>query len=243
MKERLDQALAVRGLARSRAQARQLIEQGAIHVNGCPAAKPSQPVSPDDRIEVLQRPRYVGRAGGKLEAALAHFHLPVRGGRFLDVGASTGGFTDCLLQHGAASVVAVDVGHGQMDASLREDPRVTVHEGVNIRSVPEGLWPPGFEGAVVDVSFISLTLVLPHVLPWVKTGGWLSALVKPQFECGPDALDARGVVRDPAQQQQAVSAAVRVLQTLGCKVEEPLPSPVLGGEGSQEYLLAAFRSG
>lgn len=243
MKERLDQVLPARGLARSRSQARQLIDAGAVQVNGLPAAKPSQLIAPDDRIEVLQRPRYVGRGGGKLEAALAHFRLPVIGGRFLDVGASTGGFTDCLLQHGAAFVVAVDVGHGQMDAALREDPRVSVFEGVNIRSVPDGLWAPEFDGAAIDVSFISLVLVLPHVVPWVRQGGWLVALVKPQFECGPESLDARGVVRDPMLQLQAVAKVTHILREQGCQLEEPLPSPVLGGEGTQEYLLAARRSG
>lgn len=239
MKQRLDAALAARGLARSRAQAADLIRRGVVRVNGATLTKPSHGVTEADLLEISAPPRFVSRAGEKLEAALAHFSLPVQGGRFLDVGASTGGFTDCLLQRGAAAVVGVDVGHGQMDPALRRDPRVTLHEGLNIRHVPPGLLDPSFDGAVVDVSFISLRLVLPSVMPYVKPGGWLVALVKPQFECGPDALDARGIVRDPALRQQALDRVLREIQAAGWQLLGSLPSPLPGGDGNQEHLAVA----
>lgn len=241
MKQRLDAVLAARGLARSRAQAADLIRRGAVRVNGLPLTKPSHGVADADLLEVSTPPRFVSRAGEKLDAALAHFSLSVRGGRFLDVGASTGGFTDCLLQRGAGAVVAVDVGHGQLDPTLRADPRVTLHEGLNIRSVSPGQLGAPFDGAVVDVSFISLRLVLPHVLSCVKPGGWLVALVKPQFECGPAALDARGIVRDPALRQAALDRVLQEIEAAGWKPLGSLPSPLPGGDGNQEALVGGMK--
>lgn len=242
MKIRLDAALVGRGLVRSRAQAADLIRRGQVRVNGAAALKPAWMVAPCDEIELARVPRYVSRGGEKLEAALRHFQLPVAGGRFLDVGASTGGFTDCLLQHGARAVVAVDVGQGQLDAALRADRRVEAHEGLNIRDLPRKWQGERFDGVVMDVSFISLRLALPPVLPLIGAGGWLVALVKPQFECGPAALDKRGVVRKEQDRLAAAGAIRDLVEQSGCRVAEPLPSPITGGEGNQEFLLAAWKN-
>jgi 23S rRNA (cytidine1920-2'-O)/16S rRNA (cytidine1409-2'-O)-methyltransferase len=240
MKSRLDAALVLRGLVRSRQVARELVEAGAVHVNGTVVHKPSHPVTPSDVLVTDQSPRYVGRGGLKLEAALTHFGLMVEGWRVLDVGASTGGFTDCLLQHGARNVVAVDVGRGQLAPSLKQDPRVTSYEGINMREAQTVPWTGTFDLCVVDVSFISLRLVLPQVLPWVKPGGCLLALIKPQFEAGPEALDKRGLVRDPADHERAVTGVkTLVADTRGWQVRGVIPCPVRGGDGNQEFLLLA----
>lgn len=241
---RLDAALVERGLARSRAVARDAVESGRVRVDGVVVRKPSREVGVVEQLEVEGAPRYVGRGGDKLEAALARFAVDPQGWRCLDVGASTGGFTDCLLQQGAARVVAVEVGHGQLAEGLRADPRVESHEGVNIRETPPAPWSGTFQLAVVDVSFVSLLLVLPHVLPWVEEGGWLVALVKPQFEAGRGAVGKGGIVRDPAARAAAVEKVRAWMEAQpGWRVEGWMDSPLKGGDGNQEVLLAARRDG
>lgn len=241
MKARLDVTMVERGLARSRAQAADWIRRGRVRVAGQLARKSGQMVAESDPVEIIQHSPYVSRGGEKLAAALAHYDLPVRGGYFLDVGASTGGFTDCLLRNGAARVTALDVGRDQLDAQLRGDARVEVMESINIRDLPENWRAEFYDGAVVDVSFISLRKVLPHVLGRIRPGGWLVTLIKPQFECGPRALNKRGIVTDPCERQAAVERVEKCLLQPGWQVAPPIPSPLTGGSGNTEYLIAAWK--
>lgn len=237
MKERLDVRLVQQGLASSRAQAQALIRAGRVRVAGQVLDKPGHEVPVDSPLEVLARPRYVSRGGEKLEGALQAFGVDPRGKVCLDVGASTGGFTDCLLQHGAARVYAVDVGRGQLDWNLRTDPRVGVREGLNARHLrPEDLGEP-VDLATVDVSFISLRLVLPPLSSIVKPGGEVIALVKPQFEAGRGQV-RRGVVRDPAVHEavlQGIASFAR--EELDWTVVGSVPSPLRGPAGNQEFFL------
>jgi 23S rRNA (cytidine1920-2'-O)/16S rRNA (cytidine1409-2'-O)-methyltransferase len=241
MAERLDRVLVARGLAPTREKAQLLIRSGSVMLDGGPALKPSQMVAEDAAIavtgEVLP---YVGRGGLKLEAALRHFRINVRAARCLDVGASTGGFTDCLLQRGAAHVVALDVGHGQLHEKLRNDPRVTVLEGVNARHISADELGDPFDIVAADVSFISLTLIMPAIVPMLRAGGFLLALIKPEFEAGREAVGEGGIVRDPEAIRRArdrVSAcATQELGLIKCGI---VPSPVPTG-GNREY-LACFR--
>ncbi|MCB2228960.1 MAG: TlyA family RNA methyltransferase [Desulfarculaceae bacterium] len=237
---RLDQELVARGLAPSRSKAQALILAGLVRIDGQPATKAGQPVEPQHNLEVAgpEHP-YVSRGGVKLAGALDHFGLEVAGLCCLDVGASTGGFTDCLLQRGAASVVAVDVGYGQMAWKLRQDPRVTCIERTNARKLAEDMAPGPFGLIVVDVSFISLTLVLPKLAPRLGPGGWLLPMVKPQFEAGREAVGAGGVVRDPRDQQAAVDKVSQCLASLSLRVQGAAPSPIQGPKGNQEYFLLA----
>lgn len=238
---RLDVEMVARGLAQSRHRAQQLIDAGAVTVDGRPAAKASQPVHPASTIAVADAIPYVGRGGLKLAAALAAFGIPVAGRVALDVGASTGGFTDVLLRQGAARVYAVDVGHDQLAPALREDARVTPMEGVDVRRL-EAL-PEPVSLAVIDVSFISLRLVLPAVARLLAPGGDVVALVKPQFEAGPGAVDGRGVVRDAGRRQEVVQALLEWAVAEGWQPLATITSPVLGGEGNVEYLVHLVRSG
>ncbi|MEI7437256.1 MAG: TlyA family RNA methyltransferase [bacterium] len=236
-KQRLDVMLAARGLAPSREQAQRLILAGAVHVNGQPALKAGQSFNEDVVTEVAAAPRFVGRGGEKLAAAFDRFNLDVRGLVCLDVGASTGGFTDCLLQNGAMRVYAVDVGHGQLDWRLRQDPRVVVHEGVNARQLDPSLFhePPGF--GVVDVSFISLTLVLPAVVPVLASGAGLVTLIKPQFEAGRAEVGRGGVVRDEAVRCATIERVRAALTArLPLKWRDGMDCPVHGPAGNIEYL-------
>jgi len=243
---RLDQAIVERGLCDSREKAQRAVLAGQVRVNGQPADKPGRKVSPDDTIQLAAPERYVSRGGFKLEHALAAFRLDVRGWRTLDVGASTGGFTDCLLQHGAASVAAVDVGRGQLAWKLRQDPRVHVLEGLNARQLAPRHFPAPFvpfDLAALDCSFISLRLVLPPVSALVRPGGRIVALVKPQFEAGRDeASRGRGVISDPAihrrvlDELRAFVAAQDALQWLG-----ETESPLLGPAGNKEFLTLLER--
>lgn len=238
MKKRLDQLLVERGLAESREKAQRLILAGMVEVDGRPAGKPGHAY--DDgtgtRIDVKQGERYVGRGGEKLEGAFRAFGLDVAGCVCLDVGASTGGFTDCLLQHGAARVYAVDVGRGQLDWRLRQDPRVVVMEGVNARYLAPGDVPESVTFAVVDVSFISLTRILPAVTQ-VVVSGQIVTLIKPQFEAGRERVGRGGVVRDESVRRDVVESVRQFgtgtcgLEWLGC-VESPLRGPA----GNVEYL-------
>ncbi|MCX7750223.1 MAG: TlyA family RNA methyltransferase [Candidatus Bipolaricaulota bacterium] len=237
MKERLDVLLVQQGLAPSRSQAQALIRAGRVRVGGQLLDKPGVQVPIDAPLEVLSPARYASRGGEKLEGALRAFGVDPAGKVCLDVGASTGGFTDCLLQHGAAKVYAVDVGRGQLDWRLRNDPRVVVKEGLNARYLrPEDLGER-VDLATVDVSFISLRLVLPPLGGVVKPGGEVLALVKPQFEAGRETV-RRGVVRDPAVQEAAVQGIAAFAQAeLGWTVVGSAPSPLRGPAGNQEFFL------
>ena len=236
-KERLDRLVVERGLADSREQAQRLIRAGSVLVNGHPSHKAGVRVACDVLLAVKEPPRFVSRGGEKLEGAFGAFAFRVKGLRGIDVGASTGGFTDCLLQHGAEHVIAADVGRGQLHMSLRNDPRVTVLERFNVRHVREGDLPFRPDFAVFDVSFISLELVLPPVVVLLEGSGEIVTLIKPQFEAGRGQVGRGGVVRDP-DVRQAVLERIRLfgenklsLQWLGC-VESPLTGPA----GNVEYL-------
>ncbi|MBL9186142.1 MAG: TlyA family RNA methyltransferase [Opitutaceae bacterium] len=240
-KSRLDELLVARGLAESRAQAKALIMSGRVLRGTERLDKPGKEFPADTPLTVEQPPRFVGRGGEKLAGAIAHFALDLRGAHVLDVGASTGGFTDCALQNGAADVVCVDVGRAQLHARLRADPRVTNLEKINARHLrAEDLPRRDFDAIVMDLSFISLTAVLPPVWALLRAGGTLVALVKPQFEAGKAEVDkGRGVIRDPAVQESTLAAvrdfAARELP--GATVAGTADSPIAGTDGNREFLL------
>lgn len=239
MRRRLDAELVRRGLAESRTQARTLIDAGRVRVGGAPAPKASRMVDAGEPVLVEgDPPRYVGRGGEKLEAALDAFGLDPTGLRALDAGASTGGFTDCLLQHGAEHVVALDVGHGQLHERLRADDRVTVLERTNLRHVAaEELGT--FPAIVADLSFISLTAVMERLLQLSAPGAWLVLLVKPQFEAGRQQVSrGRGVITDPEEWRGALDRVAVEAAALGATVRGAVPSPIRGAEGNVEFLLA-----
>jgi 23S rRNA (cytidine1920-2'-O)/16S rRNA (cytidine1409-2'-O)-methyltransferase len=240
-KLRLDELLVTRGLAASRAQAKALIMAGHVLHGTERLDKPGRVFPADHELTVEQPPRFVSRGGEKLAAALAHFALDLKGANVLDVGASTGGFTDCVLQAGAADVVCVDVGRAQLHAKLRADPRVTNLEKINARHLAATDLPRTvFDAVVMDLSFISLKSVLPAVWPFLRPGGALVALVKPQFEAGKAEADkGRGVIRDPAV-QQAVLEGVRdfaLAELPGCRLTGSIDSPITGADGNREFLL------
>jgi 23S rRNA (cytidine1920-2'-O)/16S rRNA (cytidine1409-2'-O)-methyltransferase len=239
-RQRLDRLLLDRGLADSREKAQALIMAGEVLVSGRKAQKPGETVPSGSLIEVLARPRFVGRGGLKLQAALEHFKVNPAGQVCLDVGASTGGFTDCLLQNGATRVHAVDVGHGQFDWKLRNDPRVVVYEGINARHLSFDQIGELVDLAVCDVSFISVTLILPAMAPLLKPAGQMIILVKPQFEAGREQVGKGGIIRDPAVQQAAIDKVAAAVTTLGF-TWETTDSPILGAEGNREILLHARR--
>jgi 23S rRNA (cytidine1920-2'-O)/16S rRNA (cytidine1409-2'-O)-methyltransferase len=248
-KERLDKALVARGLVRSRTHAADLIGKGSVQVNGAACIQASRKVGPDDVLGVPAADdllRYASRAGLKLEAALRASGLDVAAMECLDVGASTGGFTDCLLQRGAARVTAVDVGHGQLVEALREDPRVEMREGINARDLKPEDFPRRFDLAVMDVSFISMRLLLPAVLPLVKPGGHFAGLVKPQFELESSALDKRGVVKTDALRARALQSLVDWFKhegtPLGWELRGSMECPLPGKDGNQEFWIWANRS-
>lgn len=233
--ERLDIALVRRGLAETRERARQLIKSGCVRVRGQISTKPALKVHEEDSIILLEQLRYVGRGGLKLEAALEHFPVNVNGIVALDVGASTGGFTDCLLQHGASSVYAVDVGHNQLSPKFKNDPRVTVFEHTDIRKLER--LPRQVDLAVIDVSFISLRLVLPVIIGFLKPEtGRIIALIKPQFEAGPHRVNKKGVIKNESIREKTVQELLLWIQAQGWTVLDFIPSPILRGEGNVEYL-------
>ncbi|MFQ6671809.1 MAG: TlyA family RNA methyltransferase, partial [Candidatus Tectimicrobiota bacterium] len=201
---RLDRLLVERGLAPTRSRAQALVLAGRVVVDGAVVDKAGTAVSPEAEITLLEAPSYVSRGGEKLEAALAAFDPPLEGAVCADLGASTGGFTDCLLQRGAAKVYAVDVGKGLIDAALRADPQVVVLEGVNARYLSGEHIPEALDGATIDVAFISLRLIVPALVPLLKDGGWSLALVKPQFEVGRGEVGKGGVVRDRAAHRRVL---------------------------------------
>lgn len=244
---RLDALLVARGLAASRERARALVLAGQVRVGGQVVAKAGAPVTEDADVQVAAADHpYVSRGGLKLAHALEVFAIDCRDAVALDVGASTGGFTDVLLQRGARRVVAVDVGHNQLDWRLRSDPRVTVREGVNARSLAPADLPPDarvFDLATVDVSFISLRLVLPSLPPLLRAGADVVALVKPQFEAGRAEVGKGGIVRDPAVHARVVDEVAAAAEALGLIPHGRCESPITGTEGNREFLLHLRRPG
>ena len=238
MKSRLDRLLVERRLAPSREAAQALIMAGEVLVEGRKAAKPSEAVATESRIEVLAQPPFVSRGGLKLAAALDRFAIRVAGRVCLDIGASTGGFTDCLLQHGASRVYAIDVGTGQLDWKLRNHPRVIVQEQVNARYLTRDQVPDPIALAVCDVSFISITMILPALPALLARNGEMVILVKPQFELDRDQVGKGGIIRDPALHQQACQRVEAAVHALGFRTGI-IPSPILGAEGNREFLLHA----
>jgi 23S rRNA (cytidine1920-2'-O)/16S rRNA (cytidine1409-2'-O)-methyltransferase len=237
-RQRLDLLVVERGLAESREKARALILAGQVLVNGQKADKAGANVDTAAKIELLAQPRFVGRGGLKLEAALDHFQISAAGKVCLDVGSSTGGFTDCLLQRGAARVYAIDVGTGQLDWKLRNDARVIVQEQVNARYLTRDHVPEPIALAVCDVSFISITMILPALASLLAGDAEMVILVKPQFELDRDQVGKGGIIRDPTLHHQACRRVEKAVQDLGFH-GEIIPSPILGAEGNQEFLLHA----
>jgi 23S rRNA (cytidine1920-2'-O)/16S rRNA (cytidine1409-2'-O)-methyltransferase len=235
---RLDQLLVERGLVESREKARALILAGQVLVNGQRVDKAGHNVAVDAQVELLEQPRYVGRGGLKLEAALRHFDIQVAAKICMDVGSSTGGFTDCLLQHGAARVYAIDVGTAQLDWKMRNDPRVIVREQVNARYLSREDVPEIIQLAVCDVSFISITMILPAIAKLVAEDAEMVILVKPQYELERRQVGKGGIIRDAELHQQACRRVQEAVQRLGFRTDT-IPSPILGAEGNQEFLLYA----
>ncbi|MBV8731797.1 MAG: TlyA family RNA methyltransferase [Acidobacteriia bacterium] len=241
MKVRLDRLLVERGLAESREKAQALIMAGEVLVAGQKAAKPGQPVHDDIAVEVLERPRFVSRGGLKLAAALEYFAINVIGRVCLDIGSSTGGFTDALLEAGAARVHAVDVGVGQLAWKLRTNPRVILHEGINARELEPELIGEWIGLITCDVSFISVTLILPAAVGLLQPEGVMVILVKPQFEVGKGQVGKGGIVRDPELHASACERVAQAVRDLGFPRLEIMESPILGAEGNKEFLLYARR--
>jgi 23S rRNA (cytidine1920-2'-O)/16S rRNA (cytidine1409-2'-O)-methyltransferase len=237
-KVRIDLLLVQKNLAESREKARAMIMAGLVLVDEMRMDKPGSLVSPSSQVLVREPyPPFVSRGGVKLEAALEAFSVDVTDKVILDVGASTGGFTDCLLQRGAGKVVALDVGYGQLHWKLRQDPRVVVLEKTNIRHLEPGAFEGRMDGAVIDVSFISLKLVVPVVSRLLKDQGFIITLVKPQFEVGKGQIGKGGVVRDPALHEEVMEGLMQFFRTQGWEVAAHMPSPLLGPKGNKEFLV------
>ena len=244
VRRRLDAELVRRGMVGSRRQAVEAIAAGRVLVGGSPASGPTRMVGPDEAISVTgEGPRFVSRGGEKLVGALAQFHVPVTGRRALDAGASTGGFTDCLLQAGAAHVVAVDVGRGQLAWSLREDPRVTVMERTNVRALEPSDIGGEVELTVADLSFISLVTVAPALARCTADDGDFVLLVKPQFEAGKARIGKGGIVRDPNVHRAVLREVRDGLAAAGLFVTDIVCSPLRGADGNVEFLVHCDRSG
>jgi len=234
-KLRLDQLLVGKGLCASREQARRAIMAGDVMIGTRVVAKPSELLDEHAVITVKPTRKYVGRGALKLEPALDHFNIDAYGKTALDIGASTGGFTDCLLQRGAEKVYAVDVGHGQLDWKLRNDPRVIVLEKVNARFLSCEHVPELVDLCVIDVSFISLTLVLPNAFDLITRSGVILALIKPQFELQRSDVGKGGIVRDPDLHRKAQDKIVALVTQLGHVVTGIVPSTIKGADGNQEF--------
>ena len=242
-RKRLDQELVRQGLVENRSHAQEMIKAGRVTVDGAPADKASRMVAPSQSLQVAgDPPRYVSRGGLKLESALEHFNLDIQGLKVVDVGSSTGGFTDCLLQHGASSVVALDVGRGQLHHRLLTDERVNVHERTNIRHVdPTEIGAP-FDLLVADLSFISLTLILINLLDLVNDGSSLLLLVKPQFEAGKRQVDeGKGVVKDPRIWSEVLNEIEMSVRANKAAIIEGMVSPITGAEGNVEFLMHVIK--
>lgn len=234
---RLDLALVERGFFSSRQQAQAAIMAGEIQIDGRVAAKASDSVQPDSQLAVAARERFVGRGGTKLEGAIEHFGLNCAGVTALDIGASTGGFTDCLLQRGAAKVFAVDVGHGQLAWKIRDDPRVVTLEKCNARHLSRTEIPELIQLCVIDVSFISLTLILPNAFELLTPDGVILALIKPQFELAREDVGRGGIVRDPALHAKVQAKVATFAQSMGAVVTGLFPSTITGTDGNQEFFV------
>ncbi|MBQ8172220.1 MAG: TlyA family RNA methyltransferase [Oscillospiraceae bacterium] len=232
---RLDVYLAENGMCKSRTAAQSLIRNGGVSVNGTPCEKPSCEISEQDDVKITgEQLRYVGRGGLKLEGALNSFGIALQGLVCLDIGSSTGGFTDCMLQNGAARVYAVDVGTDQLDGKLRADSRVVVMERTDIRTAQ---LPEVVDFVGTDVSFISLKQVIPHIFRMLKGGGTAVALIKPQFEAGRSALNKKGIVKDEKTRRRTVDDIKEFAQQCGFEVLGLTESPIHGGDGNIEYLI------
>ena len=245
-RQRLDHAMVARGLASTRSQARDLILHGKVMVDGEIVTKQAALVGASAVVTLpgIGRAAYVSRGAHKLAAGLDHFRLDPARRTVLDVGASTGGFTQVLLERGASRVHAVDVGHGQLAEVIRRDTRVVVHEKMDARRLDRVLVPDPIEAIVADVSFISLTQALPGPLALAAPGAWLVALIKPQFEAGREAVGKGGLVRDPADRERAVERVRTFLAAVpGWRVLGVTPSPITGGDGNEEYLIGAVHDG
>ena len=236
---RIDVYLTEKKLVKSRTAAQSLINIGGVYVNGRMAQKSSMDVTEADvvTIEEIKLPKYVGRGGLKLEGALNHFRLNISGAVCVDIGASTGGFTDCMLQSGAEKVFAVDVGRGQLNEKLRKDPRVISLEQTDIRDFDFDEYPAGADFIGADVSFISLKLVLPEIWRLLKTGCCAVTLIKPQFEAGRAALNKRGIVTDKRTREFVVNELLCFAEQCGFTVAGVTESPITGGDGNTEYLM------
>lgn len=234
-KLRLDAMLVERGLAPTRTKAQAMIMAGSVTVDGMPADKPGRDVKADCVLAVKEGLPFVSRGGVKLVGALDFFILDVNGAVVMDVGSSTGGFTDCLLKRGAAHVYAIDVGKGLIDVNLREDPRVTLLEGRNIRYMEASDVGCLVDGAVIDVSFISLEKVLPKVAGFVRPGGFIVALVKPQFEVGKGEVGKGGIVKDPEKHRLVVERIIEFSRALGLMPQGSVESPITGAKGNREF--------
>lgn len=239
-RERIDKLLVERGLASSRTKAQAMVMAGVVLVNEQLVNKPSELFAPDSNIRIKggsdPSSRYVGRGGLKLEAALDEFEIDASGLVCLDTGSSTGGFTDCLLQHGALRVVAVDVGHNQMDWRLRNDRRVELREGVNARYLTPQDFAEKFDLITIDVSFISARKILPAIVPLLANRGRVITLIKPQFEVGKGHVGKGGIVSDPALHQRVIGEINREAEQLGLKVAGLIESPIKGADGNIEFL-------
>jgi 23S rRNA (cytidine1920-2'-O)/16S rRNA (cytidine1409-2'-O)-methyltransferase len=234
---RLDQALVQRGLFPTRQQAQTAIMAGEVKVNGHVAAKPSDFVQEETEISVAARSRYVGRGGIKLEGALTHFGIACAGKVALDIGASTGGFTDCLLQNGARKVFAVDVGHGQLAWKIRDDSRVVVLEKINARHLSRKEIPEPIDICVIDVSFISLNLILPNAFQLLTPDGVILALIKPQFELAREDVGRGGIVRSTELHEKAQQKVAGFAEAMGARVGGLFPSSIAGTDGNQEFFI------
>src|SRR6266478_6491583 len=236
-KLRLDRLLVAKGLFASREQAQRAVMAGEVKVGTRIAAKPSQLLEPDVAIAVKPTRQYVGRGALKLEGALNQFKIEMEGKVALDIGASTGGFTDCLLQRGAAKVYAVDVGHGQLAWKIRNDPRVVVREKLNARFLSREHIPELVDLCVIDVSFISLTLILPRAFELITPVGVILALIKPQFELQRGDVGRGGIVRDPTLQEKAQQKIVKFAEAANYRVVGLAPSTITGADGNQEFFI------
>jgi 23S rRNA (cytidine1920-2'-O)/16S rRNA (cytidine1409-2'-O)-methyltransferase len=239
-RERIDKLLVERGLASSRTKAQAMVMAGVVLADEQLVNKPSEAFPPESNIRIKgtgnPAQRYVGRGGVKLEAALLEFQINLNGLVCLDVGASTGGFTDCLLQHGARRVVAIDVGHNQFDWRLRNDPRVELREGVNARHLQAEDFSGQFELATIDVSFISATKVLPAIVPLLTDRGRVITLIKPQFEVGKGEVGKGGIVTDPTKHRRVIEEVNGVASFLDLKIVGVIESPIRGADGNVEFL-------
>jgi 23S rRNA (cytidine1920-2'-O)/16S rRNA (cytidine1409-2'-O)-methyltransferase len=239
-KMRADELLVLQGLVDTRSRAKTLIMMGKVFCGIRKIDKAGDTLSPDSSLHIKEDIPYVSRGGLKLEAALRHFSIDVKDKIAIDVGASTGGFTDCLLKYGAAKVYAIDVGHGILDSALSKDPRVVNIEKTNIRIIDPEIIPEKADIAVIDVSFISLSKIMLSVLNLLKPQGVVIALIKPQFELTPKDVGKGGIVRDDDVRQKAVDNVKQCMITLNLSINGIIPSPIKGQKGNQEYLIYAL---